>query len=76
MKQVDPADIYRTFLNTKEYTFSSAAHGTCSTTDRTPGDKASLNKYKETETIPCILFDHHGLKLNFNSRNKRKPTNS
>jgi hypothetical protein len=39
--------------------------------------KASLNRYKKIELTPCILSDHHGLKLDFtNNRNNRKPVNS
>jgi hypothetical protein len=30
------------------------------------GHKASLSKYKKTEIIPCILFDHNPLKLELN----------
>ena len=39
------------------------------------GHKTSLNRYKKIEIIPCILSDHHGLRLVFNnSKNYRKPT--
>ena len=30
--------------------------------------KASLNGYKKIEIMPCVLSDHYGLKLNFNSK--------
>jgi hypothetical protein len=30
--------------------------------------KASLNKYKKIEVMPCIVPNHHGLKLNLNNR--------
>ena len=34
-----------------------------------------LNRYKKIEIIPCILSDHQGLRLVFNSnKNNRKPT--
>jgi hypothetical protein len=37
--------------------------------------KATLKQYKKIEIIPCILSDHHGLRLVFiNSKNFRKPT--
>jgi hypothetical protein len=36
--------------------------------------KASLNKYKKIEIAPAIFSDYHGLKLDFNNRNKRKAT--
>jgi hypothetical protein len=76
MKQMDLRDIYRTFYpKTKEYTFFSAPHGTFSKIDRNFGHKTSLNRYKKIEVIPCILPDHHGLRLVFNkSTNNRKPT--
>jgi hypothetical protein len=35
----------------------------------------SLNIYKNIEIVPCILSDHHGLRLIFNNKiNNRKPT--
>jgi hypothetical protein len=40
------------------------------------GHKASLNIYKKIEITPCILLDHHGLRLDFNNRNNRKQTDS
>jgi exonuclease III len=62
--QMDLADDYRTFHPTStQYTFFSATHGTFSKTDHILGHKASLSKYKKTETIPCILSDHNALKL-------------
>jgi hypothetical protein len=34
-----------------------------------------LNRYKKIEMSPCILSDHQGLRLVFNSnKNNRKPT--
>jgi hypothetical protein len=37
--------------------------------------KSDLNRYKKIEIIPCILSDHHGLRLIFsNNINSRKPT--
>jgi hypothetical protein len=39
------------------------------------GHKTGLNRYKNIEIIPCILSDHHELRLIFsNNINKRKPT--
>jgi hypothetical protein len=36
--------------------------------------KTTLNLYKKTERIPCILSDHHGLRLVFNnSKNNINP---
>jgi exonuclease III len=74
MKQMDLTDIYRTFYpKTKGYTFFSAPHGTFSKNDHIIGHKSGLNRYKNTEIIPCILSDHHGLRLIFNNNiNNRK----
>jgi exonuclease III len=61
MKQIDLTDVYRTFYpKIKGYTFFSAPHGTFSKTDHIIGHKTGLNKYKNIETVPCILSDHHG----------------
>jgi exonuclease III len=76
MNQMDLADIYRTFYPTsKEYTFFSASHHTFSKTDHIIGHKTCLKCYKKIEIIPCILSDHHELRLGFNNnKNNRKPT--
>jgi exonuclease III len=64
MKQMDLTDIYRTFYpKTKGYTFFSAPHATLSKIDHIIGHKTSLNIYKNIEIVPCILSDHHGLRL-------------
>ena len=78
MTQMDLTDIYRTFHpNIKGYTFFSAPHGTFSKTDHILGNKTNLNRYKKIGITPCILPDHHGLKLEFNSNtNSREPTNT
>jgi hypothetical protein len=76
MDQIDLTDMYRTFHHkTKEYTFFSAPHGTFSKYDHIIGHKTDLDRYKKIEIIPCILKDHHGLRLIFNTnKNNRKPT--
>jgi hypothetical protein len=76
MKQMGITDIYRTFHpKTKEHAFFSAPHGTFSKIDNIIGHRTGLNRYKKIEIIPCILSDHHGLRLVFNSnRNNRTPT--
>jgi exonuclease III len=76
MKQTDLLDMYRTFYpKTKGYTFLSAPHGTSSKIDHTIGHKVGLHRYKNIEIIPCILSDHHRLRLIFNNNiNNRKPT--
>jgi hypothetical protein len=76
MKQMDLTDTYRTiYPKTKGYTFFSASHVTFSKTDHIIGHRRGLNKDKKIEITPCILSDHHGLRLIFNNNiNNRKPT--
>jgi hypothetical protein len=63
------------YPKTKGYTFFSAPHGTFSKTDHIIGHKTDLNRYKISEIVPCILPDHHGLRLIFNNNiNNGKPT--
>ena len=73
MNQMDLTDIYRIFHpKTKEYNFFSAPYGTFSKTDHIVCHKTSLNRYKEIAILPCILSDHHGLRLVFNSNKNNK----
>jgi hypothetical protein len=76
MKQMDLTDIYRTFYpKTKGYTFFSAIHGNSSKIDQIIGHTTGIKRYKNIEIIPCILSDHHRLRLiSNNSINNRKPT--
>jgi hypothetical protein len=76
MNKIDLTDIYGTLHpKTKEHTFFSAPRGTTSKTDHIIGHKTGVNRFKSIEIIPCILSDHHRLKLVFNSnKNNRKPT--
>jgi exonuclease III len=76
MNQMDLIDIYRKLHpKMKEYTFFSVLHDTLSNIDNIIDYKESLNRSKKIEIIPCILSDHHGLRLVFNnSKNNRKPT--
>jgi hypothetical protein len=63
------------YPKTKVYTFHSAPYGTSSKPDHIIGQKTGLHIYKNIKNIPCILSDHHGLRLIFNnSINNRKPT--
>jgi len=72
---MDLTDIYRTFYpKTKGYTFFSPPHGTFSKIDHIIGHKTGLNRYRKIEIIPCILSDHHVLKLVFNNSKERTPT--
>jgi hypothetical protein len=67
IKQIVLTDIYRTFYpKTKGYIYS-ALHGTFSKTDHIIGHKTGLKRYKNIEIIPCILSDHHELRLIFNN---------
>jgi hypothetical protein len=59
------------YLITKEYTFFSAPHGNLCKTDHITGHKTGLNGYKNIEIIPCILSDHHRLRLNFRNNIKK-----
>ena len=53
----------------------SAPHSTFSKTDHIIRHKTSLSRYKKIEIIPCILLDHHRLRLVFkNNKNNREPT--
>jgi exonuclease III len=76
VNQKDLTDIYRTFHpKRKKKSFFSAPHGTFSIIEHIIGHKTTLNIYKKIEIIPCILLDHHGLRLVFNdSKNYRKYT--
>jgi hypothetical protein len=76
MNQMDLTNIYRIFYpKGKECTFFSAPHGTFFKIEYITDHKTSLNKCKKIEIIPCILLDHHGLRLMFNnSKNYRKST--
>jgi hypothetical protein len=58
----------RTFHpKSKEYTFFSAPHGTFPKIDHIIGHKTDFNRYKKTEIISCLLSDHYGFRLVFNS---------
>ena len=76
MKQMDLTDIYTTFYSkTKGYILFSAPHGTFSKVNQIIGHKTGLNRYKHIENMPCILSEHHGLRLIFNNIiNNGKPT--
>jgi hypothetical protein len=75
MKQMDLTDIYKTFYpKTKGYNIFSAPHSTFSKILHIIDHKTCLNRYKNIEIVPCILSDHHGLRLIFNNKiNNRKP---
>jgi hypothetical protein len=63
------------FIKKKVYAFFSGPHGTSSKIEHIIAHKTGLNTYKNIEIIPCILSDHHGLRLIFNNNvNNRKTT--
>ena len=67
--QLDVIDIYRTFHpKTKNFTFSSSAHGTFSRIDYILGHKSSLGKFKKIEIIPSIFSDHNAVRLDLNDK--------
>jgi exonuclease III len=67
LDQMDILDVCRVFHpTTRQYTFFSAAHGTFSKIYHILGNKASLNKFKNTEITPCIISDHNRIKLDLN----------
>jgi hypothetical protein len=71
VNQMDLTDIYKVLHpKTKEYIIFSAPHGTCSKIDHILGQIASLKRYKKND---CIISDSLRFKLDFNSRNNRKP---
>jgi hypothetical protein len=70
---MDLIDLYRVFHSAiAQNTFFSAAHRTFSKIHYFLGHKASLNKYRKTEIMPCILPNHSTIKLALN--NKKKTT--
>jgi endonuclease/exonuclease/phosphatase family metal-dependent hydrolase len=72
-KQMDLTDIYSTvYLKIKGYTFFLAPPGTFSKTDHIIGHKTGPNRYKNIESIPCILSDHHRLRLIINNNTNKK----
>ena len=63
------------YPKTKGYTLFSGPHGTSSKIDHIIGNKTGLHRYENIEIIPCILSDHHGLRLIFNNNiSNRKAT--
>jgi len=65
-------DIYRTFYpKTKGCTFFSPPYGTFSKIDQIISHKKGLNRYRKIDIIPCVLQDHHGLRIIFNNNKER-----
>ena len=67
----DLIDIFRTFHpNAEEYTFFSSAYGTFSRIDYILGHKSNLSKFKKTEIVSSIFFDHKAIRLDINYKKK------
>ena len=65
---MDLIDIFRTFYpNAEEYSFSSA-HGTFSRIEHILGHRSNLSKFKETEIVSSIFFDHSVMRLDLNHK--------
>jgi hypothetical protein len=70
---MDLTAVYTVFHSVSaQYTFLSTAHGTFSKIDHILGHKASLNKYKKTEIMTCILSDHNIKKLELNNKRRNR----
>ena len=75
LDEMDLTDIYRAFhAKEAKYTFFSSAHGTFSKIDHMIGHKTSLNKFRKTEIIENIFFDHKAQKLETNLKEKNPKT--
>ena len=69
---MDLIDIFRTFHpNAEEYFFPSA-HGTFSRIGHILGHKSNLSKFKKIEIISSIFSNHNAMRLDINTRKKKK----
>jgi len=66
LDEKDLIDTFRTVHPNAEYTFFSSAHGTFSRIDHILGHKSNISKFKETEIILSIFFDHNTMRLDIN----------
>ena len=70
---MDLIDIYRTFHpKAAKYTFFSSSQETFSRTGHFLGHKSSLGKFKKTEIISSIFFNHNAIKLEINKKKTAK----
>ena len=73
--QIDLIDIYRTVHpKAAEYTFFSSVHRTFPRIDHILDHKSSFSKFKKTEIISSILFDHNAMRLeiSYSKKNCKK----
>ena len=63
--------LYITFhLKAAEFTFFLSAHITCSRIEHMLGHKTQLSKFKKTEIISSIFYDHSIVRLEINYKIK------
>ena len=72
LDEKDLTDTFRTVHPNAEYTFFSSAHWTFSRIDHILGHKSNISKFKETEIILSIFFDHNTMRLDINYKKKKK----
>lgn len=69
INQMNQTDLYRTFHPiATQYSFFSSTLGYFSREDHMLDDKMNLNKFKTTEIIQSILFEHNGRKLEISNK--------
>ena len=61
-------NIYRKFYPTTAGYIFSSSYGTFTKTDHILGHKTYLNKFKRTESIPCLLSEYNGIELEISNR--------
>ena len=68
---MDLIDMYKRFHpKAAEYIFLSSAHGIFPRIDHIFGHKSSLGKFKKTEIISTIFYDHNTVRLETNNNKK------
>ena len=71
LDQID-LDVYRIFhTKAAEYTFFSSVHETFSRRDHMQGHKTGLSKFKKSEIISSIFYDHNSVKLGIHYKKKK-----
>jgi hypothetical protein len=64
ISHLDLRGIFRPFhLNTNRFNLFSTPHGAFPRINYMICYKANFNIYRKTEITPCILSDHHGLRV-------------